>query len=118
MGEVLERRAAGGEVVYVLRVEQAYKGDLNERVEVVTPADGAQCGLSAPVGERLGLLLDRDGAVWRSGLCRQVDPAAFLAPAQIDDNDLPPINWGGYVIGTLVLALGAFLIVRRYRRLR
>ena len=63
----------------------------------VTPAGGAACGLELAVGDRVGLLLTRDGNVWRSGLCSQVDPADFLALTNVEDNALPPINWGGIV---------------------
>lgn len=99
----------------MLRVEQAYKGDLSDRVEVVTPTDGASCGISAAVGERLGLLLTRSGGEWRSSLCGQVEPAAFLESTDIDDSAVPPLNWGGIVVGALVLTIGAFLLLRRVR---
>ena len=59
--------------------------------------------------------------VWRSGLCSQVDPADFLALTNVQDNTLPPINWGGIVVGVLVLGAGTFFLVRKartYRRLR
>jgi len=118
VGSVLERRVDGVDAVYLLRVEQAYKGDISDRIEVVTPADGASCGLAARVGDRLGLLLTRENGTWRSGLCSQVDPAAFLEATNIDDNALPPLNWGGIVVGVVVLGLGGYLVARRYRRLR
>jgi LPXTG-motif cell wall-anchored protein len=113
---VLERTVEGDRARYVLRVEQAYKGDLSGRVEVVTAADGAACGLSADEGDRLGLLLERSGGEWRSGLCSQVDPADFLALSNVEDNQLPVINWGGYLVGFAVLALAAWLLWRRRRR--
>jgi hypothetical protein len=123
---VLERReppaaaiqSSADPVTLVFRVEQVYQGELENRVQVVTARDGASCGLAANVGDRVGLLLERDGAVWRSGLCSQVDPAGFLELTDVDDNSLPAINWGGYVVGTLVLAAGAFFLVRRLRRYR
>ncbi len=116
IGTVLERRSAGSDRLYLLRVEQVYKGDINDRVEVITPANGAACGLELAIGQRVGLLLDRQGDRWRSGLCSQVDPADFLALTNVDDNTLPAINWGGYLVGLLVLGGGAFFLVRRLRR--
>ena len=113
---MLERRVVGDEARYLLRVEQAYKGDISSRVEVVTAANGAACGLGARVGDRLGLLLDRRGGEWRSGLCSQVDPSDFLALTDVEDNALPEINWGGYVVGFLVLGIAALVLVRRRRR--
>ena len=69
-----------------------------------------------PVGERVGLLLERDGGVWRSSLCSQVEPAAFLELTDVEDNALPRVNWGGIVVGVLVLLAGGFFLVRRLRR--
>jgi hypothetical protein len=121
IGTVLERRTSESSRVYLFRLEQVYKGELENRVEVVTARGGAACGLELAVGQRVGLLLDRDGERWRSGLCSQVDPSDFLALTNVSDNTLPPINWGGYVVGFLVLGLGTFFLVRKarsYRRLR
>ena len=42
------------------------------------------------------------------GLCSQVDPADFLALTEVEDNTLPEFNWGGIVVGFLVLGAGAF----------
>jgi hypothetical protein len=121
VGAVLERSVSGDTATYLFRVEQVYKGEIENRVEVVTPASGASCGLELAVGDRVGLLLTRDGDVWRSGLCSQVDPADFLAQTNVEDNALPPLNWGGIVVGVLVLGAGLFFLVRKsrsYRRLR
>jgi hypothetical protein len=115
IGTVLERRSTEASVVLLFRVEQTYKGDIDNRVEVETSRDGASCGLELAVGERVGLLLDRDGELWRSSLCSQVDPADFLALANVEDNSLPPFNWGGIVVGVLVLAAGSFFLVRKAR---
>ena len=121
IGAVLERSISGDTATYLFRVEQVYKGEIENRVEVVTPAGGAACGLELAVGDRAGLLLTRDGNVWRSGLCSQVDPADFLAQTNVEDNALPPIIWGGIVVGVLVLGAGVFFLVRKsrsYKRLR
>ena len=118
VGTVLERRDGARDATVLLRVEQVYKGDIDNRVEVVTAADSAGCGLAATVGDRLGLLLERDGDAWRSGLCSQVDPSDFLALTDVEDQSLPPLNWGGIVVGTLVLLAGALVVVRRLRASR
>jgi len=116
IGTLLEREDGATTSTLLFRVEQVYKGDISNRVEVETAKDGAACGIEAPVGERVGLLLERDGAVWRSGLCSQVDPAAFLELADVEDNALPPVNAGGIVVGLLILLAGAWLLARRVRR--
>jgi hypothetical protein len=113
---VLERHSSAAERRYLLRVEQVYKGDINNRVEIVTAANGAACGLELAIGQRVGLLLDRSGGGWRSGICSQVDPSEFLELTDVKDNELPAINVGGYVVGFLVLVAGAFFLVRRVRR--
>jgi hypothetical protein len=118
IGTVLERRVEGQTATYRFRVEQVYKGDIENRVDIVTPADGAACGVEAAVGQRVGLLLTRRGGAWRSSLCAQVDPAAFLELTDVEDNTLPPMNWGGIVVGVLVLGGGTFFLVRRLRRYR
>jgi hypothetical protein len=113
---VLERQVEGDTARYLFRVEQVYKGDIDNRIEILTAADGAACGLESGVGDRLGLLLDRRGGAWRSGLCSQVDPSDLLELTDVEDNALPTINWGGYVVGFAVLAIAALLLVRRRRR--
>ena len=121
IGSVLQRRVAGDTATYDLRVEQVYKGDIENRLEVVSSVDGASCGLELVVGDRVGLLLTRDGDTWRSSLCQQVDPADFLELTNVEDNTLPPINWGGIVVGALVLGTAVVLLLRKrrsYRRLR
>ena len=121
IGTVLERRATPDTATYTLRVEQVYKGEVDNRVEIVTPSGGAACGLEAGVGDRLGLLLTRTGGEWRSGLCQQVDPADLLALMNVEDNQLPPFNWGGIVVGILVLTAGVYVLLRKrrsYKRLR
>ena len=85
---------------------------------MVSARDSAACGLQLAVGDRTGLLLQRDGERWRSSLCSQVDPAKFLELTDVDDNSLPAINWGGYVVGVLVLGAGTFFLLRRLRRYR
>jgi hypothetical protein len=117
VGTVLERRVERQTAIYLFRVEQVYKGEIENRVEVVTPADGASCGLEVAVGQRTGLLLTRAGGEWRSGLCSQVEPSAFLALTNVQE-DSPPINWGGIVVGVLVLGAGAFFLVRKLRSKR
>ena len=121
IGTVLERHTTATSRVYLFRVEQVYKGDVDNRLEVVSERDGAACGLELAVGQRIGLLLERDGETWRSGLCSQVDPAEFLALSNVQDNSFPEINTGGWIVGILVLGLGTFFLIRKarsYKRLR
>jgi hypothetical protein len=117
VGTVLERKVERQNTVYLFRVEQVYKGDIENRIEVVSAANSAACGLELQVDERIGLLLTRVGGQWRSSLCSQVDPSAFLALTRVD-NSTPPINWGGIVVGVLVLGAGTFFLIRKVRSYR
>ena len=118
---MLERNGSGGTATYRFRVEQVYKGGHRQPRRGRDAGERRRLRARAAVGDRVGLLLTRDGDVWRSGLCSQVDPADFLALTNVEDNTLPPINWGGIVVGVLVLGAGLFFLVRKsrsYRRLR
>ena len=64
----------------------------------------------------VGLLLTREGDEWQSGLCSQVDPSDFLALTDVEDNSLPPFNWGGIVVGFARARCRAlFFLVRKAR---
>jgi hypothetical protein len=65
------------------QVEQAVRGDLPPTIDVWGTTDGASCGLGTPVGRRVGLLLQRDGTRWNSGLCSIADPDALVQAAQL-----------------------------------
>ena len=56
IGTVLERKVERQNTVYLFRVEQVYKGDIENRIEVVSAANSAACGLELQVDERTGLL--------------------------------------------------------------
>lgn len=123
IGRIVERRQApdpgpvvgsGRETVYVFAVDQIVKGELGRRVEVVSPGDTAACGFGLPDGTAGGVLLHREGDRWTGGLCGQLAVGELLEAAEGSDEAL--LNWGGAVIGALVLGLGALLLVRRTRR--
>ncbi len=115
VGTVLERNVEGQKAVYLFRVEQVYKGDIENRIEVASADNSAACGLELEVDQRIALLLTREGGAWRSSLCSEVDPSDFLALTNVDDNSTPPINWGGIVVGVLVLGAGGFFLIRKLR---
>ena len=116
VGALLEREDREATSTLLFRVEQVYKGDISDRVEVETARGGAACGIEVPAGERIGLLLERDGGVWRSNLCSQVEPREFLELTDVADNQLPPVNWGGIAAGGVVLLGGGYFLLRRLRR--
>jgi len=97
---------------WTFEVERAVKGDLPHRVVVGTAASGASCGLELERGQRIGLLLTREGDVYTSGLCSQVDPdvlARAVPPptpvAASSDDDSGWRWWAAGVGGGLIAAL-------------
>lgn len=103
------------ELVYVFTVDSVVKGELGDRVEVVGPVGGAACGFELERDEASGILLRRDTIreVWLGGLCGQIAVGELIAAAEETDEAI--VNWGGIVVGTAILALGALLVVRRLR---
>ncbi|HVL05775.1 MAG TPA: hypothetical protein VM388_07295 [Acidimicrobiales bacterium] len=119
-GEVV---SSGRRVLNHFQVERSVKGDIGERVDVRAAAGGASCGLELEAGDRTGLLLRRDGGVWTSSLCSQVEPRALLAvapgtaPGPAGAGTGAGVNWGFMVFaGLLVLALPVALVAGGRRR--
>ena len=74
IGEVIEVIDEGNDRVHRIAVEDDFKVDLGETVEVHTQV-GSSCGLSADVGDRIGLFLYRDrNSQWTSNLCARRAP--------------------------------------------
>jgi hypothetical protein len=63
--------------LYKFRVERRLKGTLGKTVEVLSPRDGASCGLEVVRGRRVGLLLFRVKGRWESNLCSQRSAGFF-----------------------------------------
>lgn len=68
--------------VYTFSVEETFKGDLGESVEVYSASDGASCGLEVPIGGRTGLFLTLADGRWLSSLCQQIAPDDLRAAAE------------------------------------
>jgi hypothetical protein len=75
--------SSGDPYEWTLRVEEAFKGRLGDRVVVRSGMpSGGTCGLSLDVGERTALFVDKvDGHLWGS-VCQQVEPAVMREAAQ------------------------------------
>jgi hypothetical protein len=115
-----DREADGDavELVYVFTVDSVVKGDLERRVEVTSPIGGAACGFELRRDVATGILLRRDTAreVWIGGVCGQMAVGELIAAAEETEESI--VNWGGWVVGSAILALGAFLTWRRLRAKR
>ncbi len=123
IGRIVETRPVPAdegerELVYVFAVDSVVKGELGDRVEVVSPLGGAACGFELRRDEASGILLRRDTIreVWTGGLCGQIAVGELIAAAE--ETEEPIVNWGGIVVGTAILALGVLLLVRRLRARR
>lgn len=115
VGRLVDTRPAGaGEATYVFVVDSVVKGELGRRVEVVSPTSGAACGFELPTGEASGILLKRDGEEWIGGLCGQIAVGELVEARR--ESDQPLVNWGGAIVGAVVLGLGVVLLLRRLRR--
>jgi hypothetical protein len=84
VGRLVSRREADqGRAVLTFSVERAVKGSIGDTVEVTTANNSAACGIETPVGQRVGLFLDRQGNRWLGHLCWQVSPEDLLAAAAL-----------------------------------
>ena len=93
VGTLVSRRDAGQQAVLEYAVERTLKGSIGKAVEVRTASNGAACGIEAPVGTRVGLVLERRDGAWHGHLCWQFDPHELLAAA----NPLPAPSGRGPV---------------------
>ncbi len=66
--------SSGRDNTYTFTVEEVFKGDIGETIEVHAPADGASCGLEMGIGQQDGLFLYMEDGLWRSSLCSRVNP--------------------------------------------
>ena len=85
--------ADGGDAVYRFRVDLPVKGTLGAEVEVRSPDSEASCGLSAPAGRPVGLLLSERDGQYHGDLCRQPSPERLLraaGPLPTPEGRLPP----------------------------
>lgn len=68
--------------IYTFTVEETFKGELGETVEVHSASNGAACGLEVPIGGDTGLFLDLVEGEWHSSLCAQIAPEDLRAAAE------------------------------------
>jgi hypothetical protein len=101
------------ELRHTFLVDGVVKGDLPRRIQVLSPAGGAACGFELPRDEATGILLRRRGDEWTGGLCGQIAVGELLEASEQTEERL--VNWGGIVVGSIVVALGAWLVWRRLR---
>ena len=106
----------GREIGYVFTVDNVVKGELGRRVVVLSPSDSAACGFELRADEAVGILLRRAGETWTSGLCGQIAVGELVEASRQGDQFL--VNWGGALVGTVILGLGGLLLLRRLRRRR
>ena len=102
-----------GRLDYFFLVDQVVKGDLPRRIVVRSGVGRDALGFSLERDIATGILLNREGGLWVGGLCGQVS-SSELVEATRDDEQI--VNWGGVVVGVLVLGAGAYFLRRKLRR--
>jgi hypothetical protein len=93
VGTLVSRREGDQTTVLTYSVEKALKGAITRTIEVSTASNSAACGIEAPVGTRVGLVLERRAGAWYGHLCWQFAPEELLAAGQ----PLPAPNGHGPV---------------------
>jgi hypothetical protein len=81
VGKLISRRDADLRAVLTFSVEKSLKGRIAGTVDVVTASNGAACGIEAPIGTRVGLVLERRDGAWHGHLCWLFAPEELLAAA-------------------------------------
>jgi hypothetical protein len=92
---------SGQTTTYHFRVDERFKGDLGETVDVESASNGAACGFEVQPGQKMGFFIDREGGTWHGGLCGQIDPddlrkAAKPLPPPDGTGDLAFLLGGGF----------------------
>ncbi|HVF52391.1 MAG TPA: hypothetical protein VNC78_02165 [Actinomycetota bacterium] len=109
IGTFLDRRPAteptpGGETnsfedtIYRFSVDEVFKGEFGNEVEVHSASNGASCGLEVQEGQKYGLFLTMAEDAWNSNLCSQTSPEEMRKAA----GDLPAPDGKGptrYLVG-------------------
>lgn len=71
-GVVASRRESGDVVITTVRADRVFKGEITQRVDVVSPADEVDSSMTAGRGTRLIVFGALDGTEVTSSLCRSV----------------------------------------------
>jgi hypothetical protein len=101
---------------YVFLVDQVVKGKLEREVRVRSGIGGAGLGFSVRRDKATGVLLNRDRGLWFGGVCGQVTAGELVEATRAEDVAI--VNWGGIVVGVLVLGAGLYFCIRQLRRKR
>jgi hypothetical protein len=90
IGVVIDKQGAGSVgdppidqfYSYTVRVERAFNADLGHELTIRGNTNGAACGFSWSVGQRIGAFLYRNGDRWETNSCSLAAPAALEAGAK------------------------------------
>ncbi len=67
---------------YIFDVEVTLKGEIGDAILVKSAADGAACGIEAPIGTTVGIVVERVGSEWHGSLCQTYEAASLIAAAE------------------------------------
>lgn len=120
VGTVSGIGAGGDNKVMTFEVDTVLTGELPAFVEIVTAANGAACGIEAPVGSRVAVFANEQAGRLTSSLCATADPDAAinaLGPGSPPTTSVSeaPIDWPAVWLGAGAVALvgGVWLALRR-----
>ena len=107
--------------VMTFEVDTVLTGELPGFVDIVTAANGAACGIEAPVGSRVAVFASEEGGRLTSSLCATTDPDTAInalgpgSPPTTSVSEAPfdwPAVWLG--AGAVALVAGVWLTIRRF----
>jgi hypothetical protein len=113
VGNYVGRRPTEDEfrAIYTFEVQEEWKAEFGETLDVYSAHNGAACGLEAQPGQSVGLFLTMDGDQWSSFLCSQTSPEVMrdaASPLPEPDGSGPPrLIVGGSFGAARVMSLDA-----------
>lgn len=81
-------QGSGDPFILSVRVEEVYKDEFPERVEIWTSRNSASCGIEEEPGRRIGLFPHRNEGRWYGSLCGQIEPEELRQAAR--EEGIPP----------------------------
>lgn len=104
-----------GRLDYFFLVDQVVKGDVPRRLVVRGGVGREALGFALERDVATGILLNREGGLWLGGLCGQISSSELVEATRGEGQ---VVNWGGIVVGVLVLGGGAYFLRRKLLRNR
>lgn len=112
VGDVLETRPVGDQLLYTFAVDKAVKGELGSEVTVLSERLVAADGNAIAAGLDVGVFAQLDGGTYTTDSCGLVDPSLLLEAADEPRGEAIKLVVGMVILGA-VLALALVRLRRR-----